>query len=411
MHAEFPARSGRGLKDRDVYIVDGLPGQGSGMKRFAAILMVLALLSVSAGAGAKYTPPYPVEPTADVWRTYDPELHYFYQQLTDAEKRRFSSRYDCVALGKPDLWQYPCGDLSYLSIARVNYVLLFDCPELMYLPDDYADSLALIRKPDDAFCASHPVLMAERLFLCMEALDRIRQEPEWGESEFEKELAADRYFVRHCQYRTEEDLGRGEKPDERLRTAYGALVYGKAVCEGYAAAMTLAMRCFGIPCVRTNGVYYSEKGQASGHSWNIVQIDGEWYHEDPTWNDTDDEAEPEDFFPFFNNPSNDVYAVLRNDPLRGELNLRNPFCMSDRENYYVRKGQSVGENWQKEIAAIVSNARSEGKHAVGIRFPDSVTRDSALETIRSSGLFLFGLMFLRMGAEPIWGSKVLYLFW
>ena len=47
------------------------------------------------------------------------------------------------------------------------------------------------------------------------------------------------YEHSRCQYQAEEDLGNGENLDDRLRTAYGCLVYGKAVCEGYAAAMTL----------------------------------------------------------------------------------------------------------------------------------------------------------------------------
>ena len=381
------------------------------MKRFISVIIVLILLVVSAGAGAKYTPPYSTEPTAEVWHTYDPELHYFYQQLTDAEKRRFSSRYDCIALGKPELWQYPCGELSYLNIARVNYVLLFDCPELLYLPENYGADLTLIQKPDDAVCARYPALIKERLSLCMEALDNIRKEPEWGESDFEKELAADRYLVRHCQYQMEEDLGNGENLDDRLRTAYGGLVYGKVVCEGYAAAMTLAMRCFGIPCVRTNGVYYPENGQEGGHAWNIVQIDGEWYHEDATWNDMDDETYLEDFYPFLNNSSSDVYNVLRNDPARVQLNFRNPLSTSLRDNYYVRMGQSVGDDWRNEIVQIVKNARSAGKHAVGIRFPDSAVLDAALDTMNSSGLLMFGLLYFRVQAEPIWGTNVLYMWW
>ncbi len=67
--------------------------------------------------------------------------------------------------------------------------------------------------------------------------------------------------------------------------AYGALVKGRAVCEGYAEAFKLLCDREGIPCILVVG-----KGVTSSitedHMWNAVRMeDGKWYGVDVTWDD------------------------------------------------------------------------------------------------------------------------------
>ncbi len=70
-----------------------------------------------------------------------------------------------------------------------------------------------------------------------------------------------------------------------IRNAYGALVKGKAVCEGYATAFKCAMDKLGIECVIVQG-YASTGTGLEPHAWNYVKLDGSWYGVDPTWNDS-----------------------------------------------------------------------------------------------------------------------------
>ena len=63
-------------------------------------------------------------------------------------------------------------------------------------------------------------------------------------------------------------------------TAYGALVNRTSVCAGYALAYERLMDQVGIPCEYVTGM--TTRGS---HAWNIIQIDGEWYHVDVTWDD------------------------------------------------------------------------------------------------------------------------------
>lgn len=61
-------------------------------------------------------------------------------------------------------------------------------------------------------------------------------------------------------------------------TAYGAMAKGDAVCAGYALAYKYLLGQAGIPCV-----YISSSEM--NHAWNGVQINGNWYQVDATWDD------------------------------------------------------------------------------------------------------------------------------
>lgn len=73
-----------------------------------------------------------------------------------------------------------------------------------------------------------------------------------------------------------------DKDAEFRYTAFGALVEGRAVCEGYAEAFKIICDRNGIPCICVTGVGNSEE-----HMWNYVRMDdGKWYAVDVTWDDT-----------------------------------------------------------------------------------------------------------------------------
>lgn len=61
-----------------------------------------------------------------------------------------------------------------------------------------------------------------------------------------------------------------------ISEADGPLVYGEALCEGYSKAFMYLCQSIGIECVCIIG---------GEHMWNIVKVDGEWYHIDVTWDD------------------------------------------------------------------------------------------------------------------------------
>lgn len=59
-------------------------------------------------------------------------------------------------------------------------------------------------------------------------------------------------------------------------TAYGVLVEGYGICNGYADAMAIFLN-------KMNIINY--KISNDNHIWNLVYLDGNWYHLDLTWDD------------------------------------------------------------------------------------------------------------------------------
>ncbi len=64
-----------------------------------------------------------------------------------------------------------------------------------------------------------------------------------------------------------------------------------AVCEGFARAYQLLLNFKGVDCLFVTG---ESRGQ--GHAWNVIQLDGEWYGVDVTWDDGSEETDPYAYF-------------------------------------------------------------------------------------------------------------------
>ena len=66
--------------------------------------------------------------------------------------------------------------------------------------------------------------------------------------------------------------------------AYSALTVGKTVCGGYATLYSLMLAEAGIESKVVTGKNIHNPDPL-GHAWNLVKIDGKWYHADATWAD------------------------------------------------------------------------------------------------------------------------------
>jgi hypothetical protein len=89
-------------------------------------------------------------------------------------------------------------------------------------------------------------------------------------NDFQKEKAIHDYIVSHIAY------------DTTLAnySAYAALTKGKTVCQGFALLTYRMLDEAGI----TNRIVEGYAGGRS-HAWNLVQIEGNWYQLDTTWDD------------------------------------------------------------------------------------------------------------------------------
>ena len=88
-------------------------------------------------------------------------------------------------------------------------------------------------------------------------------------------------------YRLEDNCTPGN--EGHIRTPYGLLVKGEALCEGYSRTFKAAMDRLGIPCVLVNGAYRHSETRLELHMWTHVQLNvngkDEWYAVDQTFDD------------------------------------------------------------------------------------------------------------------------------
>lgn len=85
------------------------------------------------------------------------------------------------------------------------------------------------------------------------------------------------WLVRECEYATElKDVN--VIGDSRGRTAWDAIVNHRCVCAGYSLALKAALLRCGIPCCLVTS-------RDMNHMWNMVMVDGAWYHVDVTFDD------------------------------------------------------------------------------------------------------------------------------
>ncbi|MDR0270770.1 transglutaminase domain-containing protein [Paenibacillus sp.] len=78
------------------------------------------------------------------------------------------------------------------------------------------------------------------------------------------------------------------KYDDSLRnyTAYDGLSSGKAVCQGYSLLTYKMLKDAGIKNLIVEGTAAPrDTGISQLHAWNLVLLDGKWYHLDTTWDD------------------------------------------------------------------------------------------------------------------------------
>lgn len=119
-------------------------------------------------------------------------------------------------------------------------------------------------------------------------------------SAYKKEKRAHDYIVSRVSYGYPDE---NTKADGDGYSAYGALVLGKAVCNGYAEAMKLLCDLSGVQCEMITGTAGGEN-----HAWNLVKVGKDWYHVDATWDDPEPDVASRVMYTYFNVDDDQIRA-------------------------------------------------------------------------------------------------------
>ena len=110
----------------------------------------------------------------------------------------------------------------------------------------------------------------ETLGMAKSVLDEIITD---GMSDYEKELAVYKWMTANSGFDSGSMTAIPEDESKPVDNPNGVLKNHEAVCVGYATTFRLFMQMLGIDCMVVHDSHLS-------HSWDIVKLDGQWYHTD-----------------------------------------------------------------------------------------------------------------------------------
>lgn len=94
-----------------------------------------------------------------------------------------------------------------------------------------------------------------------------------GMSDYEKELAVYKWMTANIGFDSGSMTAIPEDESKPVDNPNGVLKNHETVCVGYATTFRLFMQMLGIDCMVVHDSHLS-------HSWDIVKLDGQWYHTD-----------------------------------------------------------------------------------------------------------------------------------
>lgn len=227
-------------------------------------------------------------PSADADVPDHTEGRFFYDQLTEEEKRYYNDL-SKASVGKR--FSYYDFDFDSFQKAYYAYEAEVSCSIFnagadweAWLYDDGRGYVEIISRSGDNISSN-----VEELKAVVESFDF-----SGIDSYYEAVVAINDYLVERITYNHQwAEINNTDAIDvDHAQDSYGALVHEKqsVVCEGYAEAFKALCDAYGIECYHVEGRTLTD-GELGLHSWNIVRMDdGKWYPVDVTWNDNDDES-------------------------------------------------------------------------------------------------------------------------
>jgi len=174
-----------------------------------------------------------------------------------------------------------------VDIQRVIEAVLADNPQFFYInPSQMAVVSSLSRRQlrlSGGVRKSQAMRMLNEIHTVAKPL--IEKAVQSGHSSYEQLLSIYESLQERTTYDNEElnAVARGKPRRLNAHNAYGAFVERSAVCDGFAAAFQFLSQQMGYRCTIISGKSDHPSYGSVAHSWNIIEIAGQYYHVDPTW--------------------------------------------------------------------------------------------------------------------------------
>ena len=200
-------------------------------------------------------------------------------------------------------------------------------------------------------------------------------------SEYRKAVVLHNWLVRNVEY--------AYTDTNSHYYAEGALLEGKAVCNGFTEAYIRLLEAVGIESYQAYG---------SDHTWNVVKLEGKWCHVDVTW-DQPGYGSTEHF-------------GLTDYALEGYGNHENydpqHTCDDYRMSMAYRSGKldSLVREWAEELAEHIRQGETDYQLVI----PHDLTPKLAIQMLQDTGMTVEGTRYpIRIRIQVMDGYKVILL--
>lgn len=304
--------------------------------------------------------------------------------FTDKKESSDSKNYELKSINLYGL------SITRRQLAKAIFAVFQDSPQLFWIDEPYSYSIGENSLSLKLYSTMTRAEYKNKRKQLNAVINGLLSGLKSGMSEFERELYFHDYLIKNCKYLENSN----DKKDPY--TLYGCLVNQSAVCMGYTAAFQLLLSYVGINSVSVYG-----SNTASGHIWNAVKIEGDWYYTDVTWDDTGD------FFMYDNfnitskqlkkthtvvpkiNAYNDDELFSENGLIKS-VNLVIPKCTATKYNYYKYKGSVMKDADDNNISSDLAKAAKNNEQFFYIYVePDTIDYKEIYEKLFADNVFGF----------------------
>lgn len=316
----------------------------------------------------------------DVSGSYeDINNRYYYNNLSETEKTAYSII--CAQITEfPKEILIP--DLTDNELKHVFEAVSYDNPEFFFLGNRCSvTGLGSLNYFIPQYAMSQNAYknkMIEVNAVTNEILSRVSLDAENGSPKdvYNAELYIHDLIAGNCEYT--------EETDNITCSVYGALVDGKASCEGYARSLQYLLGKIGVVNYVVTGEAMDQEGNKEGHMWNVVTIDGKQYNVDATWDDysvSEQITSPD-------NSASHTYFNIPKDRLSFTHIIDNENawagCTTDEINYFEINGLLFSEFNNETMNVLrqkIANKLTDGNRSIEICFANKEAYDTAVKKL------------------------------
>lgn len=270
-------------------------------------------------------------------------------------------------------------EMDSQSINTAINAFLYDNPQIFWIDNYFGYNV----RSQVTYVECYSVLSGNQCEIYLKRFsDRVQEilsEISEDDGKYEREKKIHDKLLEICKYKKIESFDDGWQ----YFSAYGALVDGEAVCEGYSKAMMLLLNLSGVNATTVRGF-----GEGERHMWNLVEIGGNWYHLDATWDDGEEDYNHE----FFNLTTDGVLIDHKIDPILSDetytddysYNFFLPECKASDMNYYFVEGivmNGTDNDSLNELSSLLYNKALSGDDIIPIQVGEEMDFEDFMYTM------------------------------